>query len=113
MKTINERMNDITKVLSINKADECKTIDLSDNNYFANGVVLCTALNTRHTQALLTHLQKTIKSDETFLYVDDSSNDWIVIDMCDIMVHIATQDYRNKFDLDDFFLNISETKVSH
>ncbi len=103
MKTINERMNDISNVLTINKADNCETMDLKGSDYFADGVVLCTALNTKHTTALLNNLRKTIKSGETFLHIDDSSNDWIVIDMCDIIVHIATEDYRNKFSLDEFF----------
>ena len=106
MKTINERMSDIVDVLNANKADNCELIDLSTSEYFADGVVLCTALNTRHTVALLNNLKKTIKSNETFLHIDDSSNDWIVIDMCDIIVHIATSDYRAKFDLDDFFATL-------
>jgi len=111
MKTINERMTNIIDVLNANKADNCETIDLSTSDYFADGVVLCTALNTKHTTALLNNLRKTIKSDETFLHIDDSSNDWIVIDMCDIIVHIATDDYRLKFNLDDFFATLKRNET--
>lgn len=112
MKTINERMDDIIQVLDANKANHCEKINLEESNYFANGVVLCTALNTRHTKALLVNLQKTIKSNETFLHIDDSSNDWIVIDMCDIIVHLATDDYRHKFDLDEFFSTLKTNEKS-
>lgn len=103
MKTIDERMQDVIDVLDANKAESCKYINLENNDYFVDGVVICTALNTRHTSALLVYLQKTIKTNETFLHIDDSSDGWIVVDMCDIIVHIMTESYRDNFSLDDFF----------
>ena len=103
MKTLKDRMSNIIDVLENNKALDCKMLNLQNNDYFADGVIISTALNTKHTSSLVVNLQKTIKTDETFLNLDDSSDGWIVIDMCDIIVHIMTKDYRDNFSLDDFF----------
>jgi len=104
--TLQNRADNIIKVLDGNKAEDCMFFDLSDNDYFSDGIVVATALNSRHTKALVHNLRKTIKTNEEFLYIDESSDDWIVIDMGDMIVHIMTIDHRRKYSLDEFFQDL-------
>ena len=84
------------------KATDINYYDLINNDYFADMVVLCNSLNNRHASSLIDAL-KTLKPDEEFLNVDDKSDEWIVADLGDIIVHIIDPEYRSWYDLDTFF----------
>ncbi len=104
-----KRIEQISEVLDKNKAEAIEVFDLRGRDYFVDYVIIASSLGERHTEALLDHLKKGLKPAEKFLNVDISS-EWIVVDLGDILIHIMTPEYRNKYDMESF---LSELMQKH
>ena len=100
------RIKAITDVLDANKAEKIEVFDLKDKNYIVDYAIIASSLGSRHTLALLDHLKKDIKTNETFNNVDESG-DWVVIDLGDMLIHIMTPEYREKYDMETFLSELS------
>lgn len=100
------RIEKITELLDINKAEAIEVFDLREKNYFVDYAVIASSLGTRHTTALLDHLKNGLKPQEVFNNVDESG-DWVVIDLGDILIHIMTPEYRIKYDMENFLSELS------
>ncbi|MCD4668464.1 MAG: ribosome silencing factor [Sulfurimonas sp.] len=106
---MNNRIEKITNILDLNKAESIEVFDLSKKNYFVDYAIIASSLGSRHTVALLDHLKKGLKPEENFNNVDESG-DWIVIDLGDILIHIMTPEYRVKYDMEKFLSDLAEGK---
>jgi ribosome-associated protein len=106
---MNPRIEKISHVLDMNKAENIEVFDLQGSDYFADYVVIATSLGERHTFALLDHLKRGLKGSEEFLAVDESG-DWIAIDLGDILIHVLTPQYRSIYDLESFLREIAARK---
>lgn len=105
---MDERIKRITDILDLNKAENIETFDLTGKGYIVNKVVVATALNNKHTFALLNYLKDELKpAGEEFLRTEEDG-DWIIADLGDIMIHIMTEDHRAKYSLEDFLTNFKE-----
>ncbi len=103
-----ERIKRIVEILDFNKAEDIETFDLSGKGYIVNEVVICTALNNKHTFALLNHLKEGLKpAGEEFVRTEEDG-DWIIADLGDILIHIMTQAHREKYSLEEFLTNFKE-----
>lgn len=109
MQDMQQRVSKITQVLDTNKAEAIETFDLKDKDYFVDQVIIASSLGNRHTTALLDHLKRGLKPEETFLYVDESP-DWIAIDLGDILIHVMTPEFRSKYDLETFLSELSSQR---
>jgi len=108
-----ERIDAIIDVLDRNKAKDIEIFNLKEKDYIVDYAVIATSLGQKHTPALLDYLKLDLKPrGETFAQVDDESDDWIVIDLGDIMIHIMTEKYREKYHLDEFMEEIKERKIN-
>jgi len=103
---LQNRIKVITDILDKNKAEKIEVFDLTDKNYLVDHAIIASSLGPRHTLALLDHLKKGIKENETFNNVDESG-DWVVIDLGDILIHIMTPEYREKYDMETFLSELS------
>lgn len=106
---MDKRIEKISKVLDMNKAENIEVFDLRGKDYFVDQVVIATSLNSRHTEALLNYLKTDLKPAEHFLGVD-ISDEWIVADLGDILVHIMTPEYRVKYNMEEFLGEIASHK---
>jgi len=106
---MNPRIEKISSILDMNKAENIEVFELMGSDYFADYVVLASSLGERHTIALLDHLKRGLKPEEQFLYVDESG-DWVAIDLGDILIHILTPQYRLKYDLESFLKDVASRK---
>lgn len=106
---MNPRIEKISSILDMNKAENIEVFELIGSDYFADYVVLASSLGERHTIALLDHLKRGLKPQEQFLYVDESG-DWVAIDLGDILIHILTPQYRLKYDLESFLKDVASRK---
>ena len=104
-----ERIEKITNLLDLNKAESIEVFDLSQKNYFVDYAIIASSLGLRHTGALLNHLKNGLKPEENFNNVDESG-DWIVIDLGDILIHIMTPEYRVKYDMEKFLGDLADGK---
>ena len=100
--TIDERIDQIVAVLDEKKAEEIEVFNLDDADYIADRVVIANSLNPKHTQALFDQLKEALKpKGETFLHAD-TSDEWIVADLGDILLHIMIPEYRQRYSLEVF-----------
>jgi len=97
-----QRIKKIIEVLDFNKAENIEAFDLTDKGYITNNVIIATALNTKHSIALLSHLKEDLKPlGEEFVRTEEDG-DWTIVDLGDILIHIMTQTYRDMYTLEDF-----------
>ncbi len=107
---MNKRLELIEKVLINKKAEDIELIDLTKKEYIVDYVVIATTLNSKHAFALLNHLKTELKPlGEEFLRVDDDDN-WTIIDLGDIFIHLMSEQYRKKYSLEEFLSEL-DTKV--
>ena len=110
--TLPERIDTIVNLLDTKKAEEIEVFDLADTDYIAQAVVLANSLGGKHTLALLSHLKETLKpKGETFLHTDET-DDWVVADLGDIIIHIMTPAYRQRYSLEEFLGELKRGELS-
>jgi ribosome-associated protein len=105
-----KRIETITAVLDKHKAEAIEVFDLKERDYFVDAVIIASSLGIRHTEALLDHLKREIKPAEEFLGVDES-DEWIVIDLGDILIHLMTPEYRIKYDMETFLSKLEKNEA--
>ena len=105
-----DRIAKIKELLDEKKALDIMDYDLKDSDYFVDYVIIATTMADKHGQALLDHLKKMLKPlGEEFLGVDES-DDWILIDLGDILIHLMSEEYRAKYQMDEFLKEIGKLK---
>ena len=99
---MDNRIERIVTALSDKKAEDVQVFDMTGKDYFVNTVVIATTMGERHGLSLLDHLKTELKgAGENFLNVDADDN-WTVIDMGDVLIHLMTPQYRLKYNLELF-----------
>jgi nicotinate-nucleotide adenylyltransferase len=99
---MDNRIERIVTALSDKKAEDIQVFDMTGKDYFVNTVVIATTMGERHGLSLLDHLKTELKgAGESFLNVDADDN-WTVIDMGDVLIHLMTPAYRVKYNLELF-----------
>ena len=99
---MNSRINKIRDILDDKKASDIEIFDLTSKDYLVDYVVIATTLNPKHGFALLDHLKTELKpSGEEFLRVDED-DEWTIIDLGDMFIHLMSENYRKKYSLEDF-----------
>lgn len=109
---MSEWIDEIVEVLDKNKAEEIEVFDLQQSNYIAKWVVIANSLNPKHTPALYDKLKEELKPKGLKFYYADMSDEWIVIDLGEIIVHLMTPEHRQRYDLESFLTELSKRKES-
>ncbi|MDD2697278.1 MAG: ribosome silencing factor [Arcobacteraceae bacterium] len=101
-----QRLATIVNFLSEKKAEDIETIDLKGKGYIVDSVIIATALNNKHSIALLNYLRETLKPlGEEFVRVEEDG-EWSIIDMGDMLIHIMTQEHRDRYNIEEFLKEI-------
>jgi len=108
-KTMQNRIQKIIETLDKHKAESIESFDLREKDYFVDYAIIASSLGQKHTTALLDHMKKELKPEETFNYVEESG-DWVVADLGDVLVHIMTPEYRVKYDMESFLSSLANGK---
>lgn len=109
---IDERVERIVTFLDNKKAAEIEVFDLENIDYLAKRVVIANSLGGKHSASLAVQLKDELKpKGEEFLYIDESE-EWVVIDLGDILIHIMTSDARQMYSLEEFLSELSAGKFS-
>ncbi|RBQ28185.1 ribosome silencing factor [Aliarcobacter vitoriensis] len=107
---MSSRVENIKNILDDKKAVDIDVFDLTDKEYLVDYVVIATTLNPRHGAALLDNLKIELKpKGEEFLRVDEDEN-WTVIDLGDIFIHLMSEKYREKYNIEDFLKDFQRPK---
>ena len=92
----------IEKILDNNKAQNIATIDLKNKSYIADYMIIASGTSSRHLQALSEILVTELKKIglEECRIEGRESNDWKLVDVNDIIVHIFHPEKRDFYDLE-------------
>ncbi|MCB4742742.1 MAG: ribosome silencing factor [Sulfurovum sp.] len=105
-----ERIDNIIKILDEKKAEEIEVFNLDDADYITDRVVIANSLNLKHTRALFDQLKDILKpKGEIFIHAD-ISDEWIVADLGDILIHIMIPEYRQRYNLEQFLGELIENQ---
>ncbi len=108
--TIDQRVENIVHILDDKKADEIEVFNLEDADYIAKRVVIANSLNGKHTLALADHLKVALKKSGDSILASDMSDDWVVADLGDILIHIMVPEYRQRYSLEQFLNELVENQ---
>ncbi|PAF44274.1 nicotinate (nicotinamide) nucleotide adenylyltransferase [Helicobacter sp. 11S02596-1] len=108
---IENRIQKIASLLDEKKAQDIETFDLRGRDYIVDYVMIATSLAGKHSYSLLDMLKTELKPlGEVFYSTDEESEDWLIADLGDIMIHIFTENHRKKFNLEEFLTQIQKQK---
>lgn len=101
-KKMRENIEKIAEILNEKKAENVEIVDMGERDYIAKFVIIATILTGRHGASLIDDIkEKSRELGEKILAVE-SSEDWTVIDMGDIIVHLLSQTYRERYNIEEF-----------
>ena len=95
------RLKKIIETLEDKKALEIDTFDLSGKGYIVDKVVIATSLNNKHTMALVSILKDELEQNDEEVLRSQEDQDWSVIDLGDIMIHIMQKSQREIYNLEE------------
>lgn len=99
---MSKTIENIVKILDEKKAENIEVIDLKENDYLVDYVVVATTLNPKHGASLVTFIKEGLKPlKEEFVRIDED-DDWTVIDLGDIFIHLMSEKYREKYSIEEF-----------
>lgn len=105
---MNTRIKNITDILDDKKAENIEVIDLTSKDYVVDYVIIATTLNSKHAFALLNYLKTELKpQSEEFLRVDDN-DEWTIVDLGDIFIHLMSEGHRAKYNLEEFLSELDK-----
>ena len=105
---IDARVDRIVKLLDEKKAENIEVFDLRDTDYIVKEVVIADSMGGKHTFALFDYMKEILKPlGEEFISADESE-DWIVVDLGDILVHLMTPAYRRRYDIEEFLSSLGK-----
>jgi ribosome silencing factor RsfS/YbeB/iojap len=110
--SVQDRAERIVMFLDEKKADELELFNLDDVDYIAKRVIMANAISTKHAAALADQLKREFKPlGEEFLHVDES-DEWVVVDLGDILIHIMTSEARQTYSIEEFLSELSAGKFA-
>ena len=103
------KVSDIKKQIEIildnNKAKNIISIDLKKKSYIADYMIIASGTSSRHLQSLSENLVSELKKKGvTNCRIEGKeSNDWKLVDVIDIIVHIFNPEKREFYDLENMW----------
>lgn len=104
MKTAREEALEIAQILEDSKADDVTVIDVSELNSWTDYFVIATIHSSAHWQGLAKQIKDYVKANEMEIHVThnkaQSGDDWNLIDIGPVVVHLMSADAREFYDLE-------------
>lgn len=90
------------KSLEDDKAENVVVLDVTSRASYADRLIIATGLADRQIQAMATHVDQALAEEGLKLRRDavQSSEDWVLIDAGDLVIHLFKPEAREKFDLE-------------
>lgn len=110
--TIRKQMNRLEKIKELiddKKGLDIEIIDVKESDYFTDYVIIATTMAQKHGAAILDHLKANLKPEEEFLFAEES-DEWTVIDLGDVLIHLISEEYRAKYRIESFLKEFLKKK---
>jgi len=97
--TMSGLVEKIVELLDEKKAENIQTFDMRGKDYFVDDVVIATSLNSRHSFSLVENIKPALTG--SYLKIDENE-DWVVVDIGDMLIHIMSPEYRTLYNIEEF-----------
>ncbi len=97
---INKKLTKVIDILDKRLAEDLTVIDFEGKSSIADMFLLCTAKNDRHADSLVTYLKEDLEGIYDIYHIDDADLSWVIVDLGDIIVHIFSNEMRQKYQLE-------------
>jgi len=87
-------------------AEEIVVLDMRDLVSYTDFLVICTARNERQARAIVDEVKLRVKKDQELLpggMEGDGSAGWIVLDYLDCVLHVFTEEARQRYRLEELW----------
>ncbi len=101
---MDRRVEKIIEVLDEKKGENIQLFNMKDRDYFVDSVIIATVLGEKHGAALLDYLKSALKDIGETHFNIEVSDEWSVIDLGDILIHLMTSQYRVKYNIEEFLM---------
>lgn len=109
---VKQKVQAVVALLEDKKGEDIFIADMREREYLVEFVIIVTAMAGKHSYALLDYLKSELKSRGVVFYAtDEESEDWLIADLGDVIVHIFTQNHRAKFNLEEFLQTLPKRVV--
>ena len=99
-------LREVIQVLDDAKADDIVTIELAGKSSVADYMVIASGRSDRHVGAIADQLQRRIKEIKygTMRVEGQPQNDWVLIDVGDLIVHVFRPEVREFYNLEKMWM---------
>lgn len=101
-KAMESKIQMLAKILEAKKGENIQILDLRKIHSYLSFFMIVTGNSVLHSKGLLKEIRRNLKDleIEKYMYLDDRSADWIVIDCLWLVIHIFTARTRDFFALE-------------
>ena len=107
-----KRIKRIIEILDSKKAENIESIDLTGKQYLVDQVVIGTTLNSKHAYSLTNYLKEELKPEGEEFFRIDENDDWTILDLGDILIHLMSEKYRKLYKMEEFLEDVKNGKVN-
>lgn len=95
----------IVTILENKKAQNISNIDVKDKTIIADNFVVATGTSITHIRALADNVEEELKKQNIYPNKIEgyNSNGWILLDYGEVVVHIFTEQERERYNLDELW----------
>lgn len=108
-KSIKEKALEIARLLSDGKADDVVVLDVSELNSWTDFFVIATIHSSAHWQGLAKQVKDYTKENDLQIHLTNKKSpdgdDWNLIDIGPIVVHLMSKDAREFYELEKLWHN--------
>ncbi|MGC6404482.1 MAG: ribosome silencing factor [Candidatus Comchoanobacterales bacterium] len=95
----------IEQTLQDHKAEEIQILPVGHLTSFTEYIIIATATSKRHILALHGYLKASLKNEIKLTRPNDPSDNWLAIDLDNIIVHLMTQETRHYYRIESLWLS--------
>lgn len=104
MKTLRDKAIEIAKLMEDGKGKDVVLLNISELNSWTDYFVIVTVNSSTHWQGLLKDVKNYIKDNDLEIHLTNKKSpdgdDWNLIDLGPIVVHLMSENARNFYDLE-------------
>jgi ribosome-associated protein len=98
-------IENLTSLLDAEKAEDIIYMDLTGKSAISDYIIVATALNKKHAQALADKICLHMKNEHRIITPTEGTEtgEWILVDCFDIVVHILLKATRDNYRIEDLW----------
>lgn len=116
MKTAEQKAIEIAKLIEDGKGSDVVLLDISELNSWTDYFVIATINSSTHWQGLFKQVKEYIKTNDLEIHLTNKKtpdgDDWNLIDLGVIVVHLMSEQARNFYELEKLWHNGKVIKIN-